>query len=250
MTQRPDLDDLDLQDASCLWLEIHIGLKSVLVGTYYRPPGQLSNKRYYFMESLNKSITHAVELNPSLLILLGDFNDRCQKCDSVHSDSDNNGLKQIIDVPTRINDITESLLDLIIVDSEELVVNSDNLPNVGTSEHCMVYCHVNFNTASSSSYKREIWDFNHADYAGLGTALHATLFNEVFDMYEGTDTIAEQWMSLFKSKISKFIPYRSMRIHSRDKPWVTPELRCLFRKRHCLWRQFRQTGDPIHYQIY
>ena len=103
----------------------------------------------------------------------------------------------------------------------------------------MFYCHVNFKTAFSSSYRREIWDFNHADYAGLGTALHATPFNEVFDMYEDTDTITEQWMSLFKSQISKFIPYHSVRKHSREKPWVSPELRCLFRKRHRLWRQFR-----------
>ena len=163
VTPRPDLDDPDLQDVSMLWVQIHIDNRSVLVGTYYRPPGQLASKRDAFIDSLNRSVTQAMELNPLILIILGDFNDCCQTWDSPHSESelglrlynlvDHNGFKQIIDVPTRINDITRSLLDLIIVDSEQMIADSGTLPPVGTSDHSVVFCHINLEVSSSSSYR-------------------------------------------------------------------------------------------------
>ena len=159
---RHDLNDHCQRDVSNLWIEIHIGPSTVLVGTYYRPPGQPAESRNNFMDSLYRSITQAMASNPSLLLLLGDFNDRCHSWDSPHSDSelglrlynliDNNGLKQIIDVHTRINDISNSLLDLIIVDSEQMIIDSGTLPPVSTSDHCVVYCHADLRVASSSSY--------------------------------------------------------------------------------------------------
>ena len=257
---RPDLNDRCQRDVSTLWIEIHIGPSTVLVGTYYRPPGQPAESRNNFMDSLHRSITQAMASNPSLLLLLGDFNDRCHSWDSPHSDSelglrlynliDNNGLKQIIDVPTRINDISNSLLDLIIVDSEQMIIDSGTLPPVITSDHCVVYCHADLRVASSSSYKRQIWDFNHADFEGLNTALCSTQFDEVYDRYTDIDSITNHWMALFKSTITQFIPHRVVRVCSKDKPWVTPEMRRLLCKRHRLWKRFRQSGSAHHYQIY
>lgn len=260
VTPRPDLDDPDLQDVSMLWVQIHIDNRSILVGTYYRPPGQLASKRDAFIDSLNRSVTQAMELNPSVLIILGDFNDRCQTWDSPHSESElglrlynlvaHNGFKQIIDVPTRINDITRSLLDLIIVDSEQMIADSGTLPPVGTSDHSVVFCHINLEVSSSSSYKRRIWDFNHANFDGLNAALNMVPFDQVYELYDDVDAITEHWMSLLRSSILDFVPNRSVRIRSKDKPWVTPELRRLLRKRYRLWRRFRRTGNPVHYQIY
>ena len=36
----------------------------------------------------------------------------------------------------------------------------------------------------------------------------------------------------------------------RDKPWVTNEFRRLVRKRNRLWKRFRRTNNPEHYQVY
>ena len=47
---KPDLGGPNLHDASCLWIEIHNGQRSLLVGTFYRPPGQLAAVRDYFTQ--------------------------------------------------------------------------------------------------------------------------------------------------------------------------------------------------------
>ena len=74
-THRLDLEDGNQFDAMCLWVEIHCNFQSVLVGAYYRPPGQTAQERELFMNCLSSSVTKAIELNKSALVIMGDFND-------------------------------------------------------------------------------------------------------------------------------------------------------------------------------
>ena len=88
-----------------------------------------------------------------------------------------------------MNDVSISLLDLIIIDS-------GTLPSVSTSDSCVIYCYADRPVASSSSYKRRIKDFNHADFEGLIAALCSIQFDEICDLYTDIDIILNHWMAL------------------------------------------------------
>ena len=131
-----------------------------------------------------------------------------------------------------------------------MIVDSGTLAPVGTSDHCVVYCHIDLDVRSRSSFKREIWDFRNADYAGLNAALSQAPFDVPYDLYNDIDDIVYYWFTLLKSTISDFIPHRSVKIRSTNKQWVTCEFRRLLRKRNRLWKRFKRTGYDAHYQAY
>ena len=49
----------------------------MLTAVYYRPPGQSADMRDLFLEQFSASVSQAIESNPTVLAITGDFNDRC-----------------------------------------------------------------------------------------------------------------------------------------------------------------------------
>ena len=87
------------------------------------------------------------------------------------------------------NELTKSLLDLIIVDCKHVTDESDPLAPVGTRDHCVVYCHLDLDVRSRSSFKCEIWDFENADYVGLNAAFSRAPFDVLYVLYNDIDDI-------------------------------------------------------------
>ena len=71
-----------------IWIEILLSTSSILVGTYYRPPGQTGQDKDIFLNSLSASLSEAVEYNCQAIFITGDFNDWCLTWDSLHSGSE------------------------------------------------------------------------------------------------------------------------------------------------------------------
>ena len=259
-THRLDLEDGNQFDAMCLWVEIHCNFQSVLVGAYYRPPGQTAQERDLFMSCLSSSVTKAIELNKSALVITGDFNDRCSSWDSSHTESDlglrlfnlsiRNSLHQIITMPTRVSDHTSSLLDLIFTDIPNQISSSGTLPPIGTSDHSVVFCKLLLKVHKPKSFSREIWNFHEADWHGLNGALSNAPFDTAYTIYDDINDIVHYWTKLVQLTAREYIPTRVVTIRMRDKPWVMNEFRRLVRKRNRLWKRFRRTNNPEHYQVY
>lgn len=120
------LTDLEFQSIESVWLCIEVGSKNLILGTYYRPPGQPAEERNTFLTAFSTSVESALQLQPSALFVVGDFNDRCSEWDSSHATSELGlnfynlvqtlSLYQLKDTPTRVTPTTNSLLDLIITD--------------------------------------------------------------------------------------------------------------------------------------
>ena len=110
------LPALEFDGFESVWLSIDVGGKSILLGTYYRPPGQLASERDQFILRLSNSIEMAQQLKSSALFLEGDFNDRCSSWHSSHDRSElgldlynvflSHNLQQLIDSPTRYSPVT------------------------------------------------------------------------------------------------------------------------------------------------
>ena len=116
------------------------------------PPGQTSEVKQSFLNYFSITVERALKRKPFLLLIVGDFNDRCLTWHSSHENCElqlnlyntiqSFNLVQFIDNPTRLSSITNSLLDLIITDSQALVEDSGIWPPISSSDHCTVYCKI------------------------------------------------------------------------------------------------------------
>jgi hypothetical protein len=50
--------------------------------------------------------------------------------------------------------------------------------------------------------------------------------------------------------LKQFIPYKTIIVRPRDKPWITSDIKQSLRKRNRLFKRFKRTQEPIHFFIY
>ena len=120
--------------------------KPLIIGCVYRPPNQQVDK---FLEDFNNSLA-GIESHFDKIIL-GDFNiDYSSKKGSNVNQSDRRKLKgiadlhdmkQIIDLPTRIAEHSESQIDLIFTDNVHKIIDF-GVKDFGISDHLKNPCHV------------------------------------------------------------------------------------------------------------
>ena len=106
--------DLEATETETLWIQIFYGRYKILFGTCYRPPGQNAASIDNFLNELQYSIDLALQSDPDVIVLTGDFNDRCVYWNETHPTSElkeqlrdlvtNNNLFQIINEPTHFTD--------------------------------------------------------------------------------------------------------------------------------------------------
>ena len=132
------LPRLEHEHIESLWVSISKFYKTIILGTYYRPPGQLAEERTLFLDLLSQSIEDACLMRSDAVILLGDFNDRCTSWDSLHDNSElgsnlvnlftTHCLSQLVTSPTRVTHANASLLDLFV---------TNNLPKIRLVPYCI-----------------------------------------------------------------------------------------------------------------
>lgn len=123
-----------------LWLEIKRDREKNAVGVTYKPP---TCNTELFLNALEDTL---ILLTPSVknILLTGDFNINLLNIpnsvvDNFYSVLETFNLKQIVEVPTRVTETSESLLDLIIVSMEEDIVEKGVITNV-LSDHHLTHC--------------------------------------------------------------------------------------------------------------
>ena len=122
--------------------------------------------------SLENSIESVKRVCQDLIVLLGDFNDKCINWNLPHTQIDEKKLSnifthtilyQIINEPTRYFSNEPALLDLIITDCPHLVLRSGVCPTLVNLDHCTIHCKFNVKTYQTKSYKRTVWDYKSAN---------------------------------------------------------------------------------------
>ena len=244
--------DLESNNSECIWMEASTLRGKVLIGNYYRPPGQSAEVRDAFLESLTTSVATAMESNPFILIVTGDFNDRCAAWDSAHSESElglslvnlvsQHNLFQLIDEPTRTSEYSNTLLDLIITDSPGLVLDSGTLAPISNSDHSVVYCSFSLSLHKDISFKRPVWDYKKANFPELNAALSSAPWDTGHEVYDTVDDVVSYWSDLFLTTAKDFIPFREITIRPRDKPWITSQIKKHIRQRNRAWKRFKRAS--------
>ena len=225
------------------WLKLQYRkLRSIVICISFRPPDcPLS----CFEELLKPSYIQALTMNKPITVL-GDLNFNVLK-ESPESKPLSNflsetNLKQIIITPTRITDTCESLVDVILVSSPDLVHARGDI-NTSISDHLPVYVELDLKLPkppppcyiSTRSYK------HHNPY--LLTADLATKSDKFLSIFseEEINYKLATFNDTFLSTLDAHAPIKSIRIRSRPCPYVTREIKDQMTFRDQLFRRYRQS---------
>ena len=128
-----------------LWSELAFKNYKVLIGVCYRPSNGTANDIELFITGPENVFNLIVGHSKIIVVLLGDFNDRCKSCINNHSTSElghklvnllnHFNLSQLIYKPTR----NENSLDLIITDSPGFFTDVDILDPISGLDHNIIY---------------------------------------------------------------------------------------------------------------
>ena len=243
--------DLAPNDAELLWLEIETNHKRILAGLCYRPPRQLRDEQNAFFTSLENSIESVKLTQPDIIMLFGDFNDRCLDWNMPHTQSEigdkllnfisQSNLFQIINEPTHYFSNQPALLDLIITDSSHLLLSSGVSPPIADLDHCTVFCKLNVQTYRTRSYKRTVWDYKTANINALNDTMNAAPWHIPYTLFDDLDDIVNFNNSIILSNCKENIHCKTVTIRTKDRPWMCNEVRLFLRKRDRLFKRYKRT---------
>ncbi|KAL8600722.1 hypothetical protein ACOMHN_057311 [Nucella lapillus] len=112
----------------------------------------------------------------------------------------------------------------------------------GLSDHDTVFCEIAVHSQMRKQNPRQIPLYAKADWEGLKTTM--TNLHEKMKAQESTASTEELW-TLFrdhlKAAIKDHIPHKQARV-KENKPWVSPALRRLIKKRDRIFKKMRKQG--------
>ena len=216
----------------------------------YRPPDcSLS----CFEELLKPSHILALTMNKPIAVL-GDLNCNVLK-KSLESRALSNflcetNLKQIITTSTRITDTGESLIDVTLVSSPDLV-HVRGVLNTPISDHLPVYMELQLKLPkpppcylSTRSYKHYNPDLFTADLA-----TKCDKFLSIFSEEDINYKLAT-FNDTFLSTLDAHAPIKSIRIRIRPCPYVTTEIEDQMTFRDQLFHRYRQSRNVDAWKAY
>ena len=183
-------------------------------------------------------------------MLIGDFNSDFNTLQGQHlSDfSIVNNLSTLIFQPTRITNITSSILDQCLTNFPYYVKESGVEPPLADNDHCSIYVKLLFRVKKSKCYTKTMWDFSQANILE---------FRNSFINFDWDNLLKEdinESCRLFTDKImysaGEFIPHKVVTVRTFDKPFYNGYLRRLRRKVNRLHQKAKHTKTAQSWDFY
>ena len=242
--------EFELPDLEVMWVEIHVGQKTILLASGYRPPRQTVEEAELFLSRFRESLDMVLRRNPESILFFGDLNDVCTEWDSDHNLSElglqlydyvnANDLHQMIREPTFYTDHSANILDILITDSPGYLNKIILLPPLG-SGHEIIRADFKIQYTRDKAYEREIWDYRKGDFEGLLIELEHAPWRVGYVLFDEIDDIVNYWQTLFMDQCKSKIPNRVIKIRPKDKPWITHEVLTSIRRRNRAYKKFKRT---------
>ena len=207
-------------------------LHVVLVSLYLPPCMSASDTVSVYSYICDALESHLLSHPDSSIVICGDFNDFNTSSLEVNFD-----LKNIVNTATRGNNI----LDKVFVPANNTLIFDDCkvLPPLSTSDHNCVF--LSCTTGDVFFTSCFVHDFRRSYVDKFVRALANTSF---LDMYRA-NTIDEKVVIFYEKfhACRALIPTKTVMLSSRDKPWMTPYLKCLINDR---WHAFRVKNFTLY----
>ena len=205
------------------WVEIiRNGKKNIVVANVYRPP---DGDKAGFIEEFNSLIGKAF-LRRRDLMIMGDFNIDYLSATKVSTRLmkiclNILGLRQIIDKPTRSNEVTATCLDWVITNTMKLFESFTRTWNL--SDHLMVGI-----TLIDHYFVNERISFEGRTYKKYNADLFkACIKNADWGPIDNCNDVNERWLfilGLFTEELDKMCPVRTFKVRKDRAPWITDHI--------------------------
>ncbi|KAI8497686.1 hypothetical protein Bbelb_243380 [Branchiostoma belcheri] len=221
-------------DLECVWVQLRPhwlprSVSSIALCAVYHPPN--STRDDVLLEFLADSVDDVCKQYPGAgIVILGDFNrlDVSTIC-SEHS------LKPVVKVPTRGNVILDQVFasDAITQWYQPPTVD----PPIGASDHnCVIWSGSSSSGGQNRVVKKVVRPLRQSDVQLFGSWITEHDWEEVYSEVRATDKCSAFYSTL-SSAIEKHFPSKIVRLHERDKPWMTPALKAMILLRQKAFRE-------------
>ncbi len=136
-----------------------------------------------------------------------------------------NHLKQLVTFPTR----GRATLDLLITNIEPHYHDPSPYSNIGKSDHASVVWKPKSRLSQNTIKTRVTRPFPDDKVRAFGRWFQGQTWSEVYG--PGTQNKTDAMYSILNKGMDNFFPNKTVKIHQSDKPWITPRIKSLIRKR-------------------
>lgn len=229
--------DLELPSVESVWVELHVSGTVLLLGAFYRPPNSPSS----LWQDIEHSIDLAFSTNYSNIVITGDLNVDYLK-QNPHSRYltniiTNYNLVQMVTEPTHYTTTSNSLIDLVLVNTVNFVKEikvGENFLDQPLRYHCPIYCFLYFPKIHTPSFKRQIWLYDRGDYNKFRDKLRNIPWVSTLNKPNLEESV-DAFNHVIFSTARECIPHKYVTIRQSDPPWMCNNVRKLIRKRRRLY---------------
>ena len=234
-----------------LWMKLqNKKMKTIIICVTYRPPDCPLN---CIQDDFRQNYVRALSMNKPIFIL-GDLNCNLLKdCPEKRAITDlcnDLNLKQIIKEPTGITDTSQTLIDVILVSTEAVVLESGVLDST-ISDHFPIYVSTKLKVPKTPPTYITARSYKNYDPTAFSFDL-ATKSDRLLSIFTETDvnTKTEVLKDVIQSTLDLHAPIKTIKIRSRSNTFVTADTKELMKSRNKLHQRFLKTRCKRDWEMY
>lgn len=238
------LDDSTLEQ---IWVSVRVGKLNFCLGSVYRPPD--SN----LLCCVNGLENTLIDVLPKFDCVLfgGDLNVN-------YLNNDNNilqkmfnkyGLTQMVDSPTRVTNVSQTLLDIIVC-SRPSLINDVNIVDMDPiSDHSLVTCTLKIFTKIDQIKYRTYRDYSNFNYIDFMNDLEMRNWDHIYSLDE-VDKIVEYLNININSIFDDHAPIKSSKFTKAPAPWLTENLKMMMKLRKKALSKYKKLKTDASWNYY
>ena len=232
----------------CICFDLKIGNKLCSITSLNRPPSQTADEFDNFLNKLNLTLESVIQRNPFLTVVTGDFNARSSKWWS-HDKTTQEGIRleklflqyalsQVIDKPTHFSRNSNSCIDLLVTNQNNLITDSGVHPSLHSNcYHQIIYGKFNLKVFYPPPYERHVWHYEHANVEMISTAIERFDWDNAF-LGKNVNEKASILTKTILNIMSNYIPNEIITIDDKDPPWVNNKIKSLIKNKNEYFKNY------------
>lgn len=158
------------------------------------------------------------------------------------------GLQQLIQEPTRVAKMSQTVIDLILV-SKQSMISQSGVVNCSMSDHSLIYCtRKKFKVALKKQNTIKIRTLKKYSRVVFIECLNSLNWPLVLCL--DVDEAWEQFKNMFLEAIDKVAPIKTIRVKLRSEPWMNGDILEAISKRNKAFSVFRKSKEQVDLDNY
>ncbi|CAB3228376.1 unnamed protein product [Arctia plantaginis] len=233
-----------------LWLEVCLPGYKVAVGTVYRSESIISVAKA--IEALAESIQCFVYCKH--IIILSDFNVNMLEPQNYFTKELNtfltqHDLEQMVKEPTRITEVSESLLDLVITDTPDRCLNISVHHNQNISDHAMIIAFFDIRKPKPSPCFKSVRLFKNIDLNSFNSDLDIIPWKNISKEHD-VNTMVYMFDAYISHLFDIHAPFKRIKVGNVPTPWITDVIKIMMTLRDEALARFHKTKSEAHKNYY